>query len=190
MQLSRLGGQRRRVVHRGQPFVGRRRMALARPHAASAQLEQVLAQIDALNAQDPRTATVDGKQVPYELAYSQWVTEWVQRLEPSPSEECLIVARCGGAHGRAGAGTGMPRPHHAWHSLACSGWWHPGHPHMRAIRSAAGHEHAHRAMRGAGGSGAHPHERACTRAAAHAGASTWNAGPAPVPPTRTAARAT
>jgi len=32
-------------------------------------------------------------QVPYELAYSQWVTHWVKQLEPSPSEECLIVAR-------------------------------------------------------------------------------------------------
>lgn len=61
--------------------------------ATSPRLDQVICQIDALNSQDPRTATVDGQQVPYELAYSRWVTDWVLKLQPNPSDECLIVAR-------------------------------------------------------------------------------------------------
>ncbi|MCM8794425.1 MAG: DUF4202 domain-containing protein [Candidatus Omnitrophica bacterium] len=47
-------------------------------------LESVIEQIDRLNAQDPRG---------YELPYSQWITDWVKRLSPKPSEELLIAAR-------------------------------------------------------------------------------------------------
>jgi hypothetical protein len=53
----------------------------------------VLEAIDALNAQDPRSVEVGGQQQPYELAYSKWLTQWVQALEPAPSEELRIVAR-------------------------------------------------------------------------------------------------
>ncbi len=41
---------------------------------------------------------VDGQPVPYELAYSRWLTGWVMKLlpeTPSPSEELMIVARWG-----------------------------------------------------------------------------------------------
>jgi hypothetical protein len=61
--------------------------------ATSPQLQQVLDGIDALNSQDPRTVSWQGKEVPYELAYSQWLTDWVLKLEQQPSEELRIVAR-------------------------------------------------------------------------------------------------
>ena len=50
----------------------------------SERLEKVLAEIDRFNRDDPKQ---------YELPYSQWLTDWVKRLEPNPSEELLIVAR-------------------------------------------------------------------------------------------------
>jgi hypothetical protein len=50
----------------------------------SDRLQRVLRTIDEANAQDPRA---------YELPYSQWVTDWVKRLEPHASEELLISAR-------------------------------------------------------------------------------------------------
>lgn len=49
--------------------------------------------IDNLNRQDPRKVAWQGQELPYELAYSMWLTDWVQQLEPSPSEELRIVAR-------------------------------------------------------------------------------------------------
>jgi hypothetical protein len=59
----------------------------------SPRLQQVLDGIDALNSQDPRTVNWQGKELPYELAYSQWLTDWVLQLEQQPSEELRIVAR-------------------------------------------------------------------------------------------------
>lgn len=56
-------------------------------------LQQVLDAIDALNSKDPRQTTWDGNTLPYELAYSQWLTDWVLQLESQPSEELQIVAR-------------------------------------------------------------------------------------------------
>lgn len=56
-------------------------------------MQQVLDAIDNLNRQDPRQVEWQGQQLPYELAYSTWLTNWVQQLEPSPSEELRIVAR-------------------------------------------------------------------------------------------------
>ncbi|KAF6257496.1 hypothetical protein COO60DRAFT_1222437 [Scenedesmus sp. NREL 46B-D3] len=61
--------------------------------ATSARLQQVLDGIDALNAQDPRTVSCQGVDLPYELAYSQWLSDWVLKLEQQPSEELRIVAR-------------------------------------------------------------------------------------------------
>ena len=57
------------------------------------QLQKVIHAIDAINARDPRTISVDGSPKPYELAYSEWLTDWVKRLDPSASEELLIAAR-------------------------------------------------------------------------------------------------
>lgn len=61
--------------------------------STSPRLQQVLDGIDALNSQDSRQTTWQGKTLPYELAYSQWLTDWVLQLEPQPSEELRIVAR-------------------------------------------------------------------------------------------------
>lgn len=47
-------------------------------------LAKVLDAIDRVNQTDPKK---------YEFPYSQWVTEWVKKLEPNPSEELLIAAR-------------------------------------------------------------------------------------------------
>jgi hypothetical protein len=53
----------------------------------------VLSAIDELNAQDPRQHKHAGRAWPYELIYSQWVTEWVHKLKAEPSEELQIAAR-------------------------------------------------------------------------------------------------
>lgn len=50
----------------------------------SERLQKVLGEIDRFNSADPHG---------YELLYSQWLTDWVKRLEPNPSEELLITAR-------------------------------------------------------------------------------------------------
>lgn len=49
--------------------------------------------IDNLNKQDQRSVEWQGQSMPYELAYSMWLTDWVKQLEPNPSEELQIVAR-------------------------------------------------------------------------------------------------
>eukprot|EP00879_Flechtneria_rotunda_P007176 GHRR01007531.1.p1 GENE.GHRR01007531.1~~GHRR01007531.1.p1 ORF type:complete len:240 (+),score=71.08 GHRR01007531.1:159-878(+) len=61
-------------------------------NSTPARLQQVLDAIDKLNSQDPRTVTWQGQTLPYELAYSQWLTDWVLKLDPEPSEELRIVA--------------------------------------------------------------------------------------------------
>ena len=49
--------------------------------------------IDAANAQDPRHEIVDGKPIPYELLYSQRLTDWVLRLRPNASEALRLAGR-------------------------------------------------------------------------------------------------
>lgn len=51
---------------------------------ASERLQKTLNAIDQANHADPKG---------YELPYSQWMTDWVRRLEPNASEELLIAAR-------------------------------------------------------------------------------------------------
>ena len=53
-----------------------------------------MARFDAENARDPNTETVAGVKRPRELAYAEWLTEWVQRLCPAASEELRLAARC------------------------------------------------------------------------------------------------
>lgn len=50
-------------------------------------------QIDAANAEDPRTELVDGQPQPRELLFSQRVYDWVRQLIDDPSEELLLAAR-------------------------------------------------------------------------------------------------
>jgi hypothetical protein len=48
---------------------------------------------DQENSRDPNVVVVDGMPHPYELLYSQWLTEWVLRLEPEAPEALLLAAR-------------------------------------------------------------------------------------------------
>ena len=56
--------------------------------------EEALRRFDGENSCDPHAVTVDGVSQPYELLYSKWVTDWVLRLCPQPSEALLLAARC------------------------------------------------------------------------------------------------
>jgi hypothetical protein len=54
---------------------------------------QVLADIDAANARDPRTVEIDGRQEPAELIYGRRMTETLARMAPDASECLQIAAR-------------------------------------------------------------------------------------------------
>ena len=56
-------------------------------------LAQVLQRIDQLNRDDPNQERVGGQPQPRELVYSQWLTDWVLRLDPRASEALRIAAR-------------------------------------------------------------------------------------------------
>lgn len=53
-----------------------------------------LARFDAENAKDPKRVVFNGAEQPYELIYSQWLTDWVLRLKPDASEPLRLAARC------------------------------------------------------------------------------------------------
>ncbi len=53
----------------------------------SERFQQVIRKIDEANAADPRRIEADGASLPYELAYSRWMAQWIRRLEPAASEE-------------------------------------------------------------------------------------------------------
>ena len=55
--------------------------------------ERAIAAIDAANADDPFTLTVDGQALPKELTHAEMMTRWVRELEPGASEELLLAAR-------------------------------------------------------------------------------------------------
>src|SRR5512135_2550231 len=59
----------------------------------SARFERAIREFDELNGRDPNLENVDGRMVPRELIYSQWLTNWVLKLEPNASEELLLAAR-------------------------------------------------------------------------------------------------
>lgn len=52
----------------------------------------VIADIDAANAGDPRTVTVDGRERPYEVVYSERMTERLGAMYPEASELLRIAA--------------------------------------------------------------------------------------------------
>lgn len=56
-------------------------------------LERAIAAIDAANADDPFTLTVDGEALPKELTHAEMMTRWVLELEPEASEELRLAAR-------------------------------------------------------------------------------------------------
>ena len=59
----------------------------------SERFSRAIAAIDAANADDPFTLSVDGSELPKELTHSEMMTRWVQRMDPSASEELLLAAR-------------------------------------------------------------------------------------------------
>jgi Domain of unknown function (DUF4202) len=64
-------------------------------HAAdSERFNRALARFDEENSRDPNWERVDGRDVPKELIYAQWLTNWVERLCPDASEELRLAARC------------------------------------------------------------------------------------------------
>ena len=54
---------------------------------------RAIAAIDAANAADPATITVDGEPRPKELTHAAMLSQWVLRLVPSPGEALLLAAR-------------------------------------------------------------------------------------------------
>ncbi|MCC6590116.1 MAG: DUF4202 domain-containing protein [Bryobacterales bacterium] len=55
--------------------------------------DRAIAAIDARNADDPHTLTVDGVARPKELTHAAMVTDWVKRLNPNAGEPLLLAAR-------------------------------------------------------------------------------------------------
>jgi len=53
----------------------------------------VIKAIDAVNAEDPRKITVDGKEYPYETVYAERMTEMLERMYPDASELLRLAAR-------------------------------------------------------------------------------------------------
>jgi len=56
-------------------------------------LAEVLAAIDAANAQDPNTIEIDGRREPAELVYGRRMSDTLARLAPQASEHLAIAAR-------------------------------------------------------------------------------------------------
>lgn len=56
-------------------------------------LRRALQRFDALNAEDPRTLTVDGVERPRELVRADWLERWVLRLAPDASVPLRLAAR-------------------------------------------------------------------------------------------------
>lgn len=62
--------------------------------AASERYARAIALFDAANAEDPRMDQgPDGKEVPYELLYSQRMTEMIDRFAPEASEAAKLAVR-------------------------------------------------------------------------------------------------
>src|SRR3981189_2434322 len=59
-----------------------------------ARFHQVLRRFDDENARDPNLVIIEDTARPRELIYAQWLTDWVLRLCPEPSEALQLAARC------------------------------------------------------------------------------------------------
>jgi len=70
-------------------------MTVPAPHdcADAGRFARAIAAIDAANAADPATITVEGEPRPKELTHAALLCEWVARLDPSPGEALLLAAR-------------------------------------------------------------------------------------------------
>ena len=56
--------------------------------------QNAVAGFDLFHREDPAMATMDGEQVPRELAYSRRMAAWVERLEPEAGEILMLAAHC------------------------------------------------------------------------------------------------
>lgn len=63
------------------------------PASVDGRFEAAIAAIDAANAADPETVTVDGADRPKEVAHAELMTRWLLRLDPEASEAQLLAAR-------------------------------------------------------------------------------------------------
>lgn len=59
-----------------------------------ARFDAALRRFDDENSHDPNSETIGGVARPRELAYAEWLTEWVLKLCPKASEELRLAARC------------------------------------------------------------------------------------------------
>ena len=66
---------------------------MAAKHRFGSRFERAIAQIDAANAPDPATISVDGEAQPKELTHAGMLTAWIERLRPDASEALLLAAR-------------------------------------------------------------------------------------------------
>lgn len=57
------------------------------------QLNRTMAALDALNERDPESISVCGKERPKELVHAELVTQWIERLDSSPSDALRVAAR-------------------------------------------------------------------------------------------------
>ncbi len=60
---------------------------------ASERFNTAIDAIDAANADDPYTLTVDGKSLRKEQTHAEMMTRWVRELDPDATEELLLAAR-------------------------------------------------------------------------------------------------
>lgn len=56
--------------------------------------EQAIEAFDKENALDPNRVVVNGTEKARELAYSEWLTSWILKLNPNASLELRLAARC------------------------------------------------------------------------------------------------
>src|SRR5258706_4786347 len=47
-----------------------------------------------MNSADPNRGEFEGANYPRELIYARWLSEWVSRISPAPSEELRLASRC------------------------------------------------------------------------------------------------
>lgn len=64
------------------------------PMPTDPRFAEAIRRFDEENDHDPHRIVVNGLNRGYEAVYSEWVTDWVRRLSPEPSEALLLAARC------------------------------------------------------------------------------------------------
>jgi len=56
--------------------------------------QKAIEAFDAANREDPKKEIWEGKELPYELLYSGWMSEWLEKLDPKASPAARLAARC------------------------------------------------------------------------------------------------